>query len=77
MAAKKSDQRYNTEEAKNKLELFRIILTKDDILRASLQNRKAENLKNEELKHLLKCIGASVGGTRRQLLEQQVLNLNL
>ena len=45
MAAKKSDQRYNPEEAKNKLESFRIILTKDDILRASLQNRKPESLK--------------------------------
>lgn len=45
MAAKMSDQRYNPEEAKNKLESFRIILTKDDILRASLQNRKPESLK--------------------------------
>ena len=38
-------ERYNPEEAKNKLESFRIILTKDDILRASLQNRKPESLK--------------------------------
>ena len=58
------------EEETSKLKSFRIILTEDDIPGASLQNRKPESLKNEELKRRLKCRGGSVGGNRVQLLER-------
>ena len=54
----------------SKLKSFRIILTEDDIPGASLQNRKPESLKIEELKRWLKCRGGSVGGNRLQLLER-------
>ena len=46
------------------------ILTEDDIPGASLKGRKPEQLKNDELKRWLKCRGASVSGTRVQLLER-------
>ena len=49
---------------------FRTILTEDDIPGASLKRRKAEQLKNDKLKHWLKCRGASVSGTRMQLLQR-------
>jgi len=49
---------------------FRTILKEDDIPGASLKGRKAEQLKNEELKRWLKCRGASVSGTRMQLLQR-------
>ena len=48
----------------------RVILTEEDIPGASLQKRKPENLKNEELRRCLKCRGGSVGGNRVQLLER-------
>ena len=48
----------------------RVILTEEDIPGASLQKRKPESLKNEELRCWLKCRGGSVGGNRVQLLEQ-------
>ena len=38
----------------------RVILTGEDIPGASLQKRKPENLKNEELRCRLKCRGGSV-----------------
>ena len=47
-----------------------VILTEEDIPGASLQKRKPENLKNEELRRWLKCRGGSVGGNRVQLLER-------
>ena len=53
-----------------KLGSYSAILTEDDIPGASLQNRKPENLKNEELKCGLKCRGGSVGRNQVQLLEQ-------
>ena len=46
------------------------ILTEDDVPGASLKGRKPEQLKNDELKRWLKCRGASVSGTRVQLLER-------
>ena len=49
---------------------FRTILTEDDVPGASLKGRKAEQLKNNELKHWLKCRGASVSGTCMQLLQR-------
>ena len=52
------------EEEASKLKSFRLILTEDDIPGASLQNRKPESLKNEELKRWLKC------RNRVQLLER-------
>ena len=42
------------EKAKN-LGSCRVILTEEDIRGASLQKRKPENLKNEELRCRLKC----------------------
>ena len=48
----------------------RVILTEEDIRGASLQKRKPENLKNEELRRRLKCRGGSVCGNRVQLLER-------
>ena len=35
---------------------FRTILTEDDVPGASLKGRKAEQLKNDELKRWLKCM---------------------
>ena len=58
----------SVEKAKN-LGSCRVILT-EDIPGASLQKRKPENLKNEELRRWLKCRGGSVGGNRVQLLER-------
>ena len=49
----------------------RVILTEGDIPGVSLQERKPENLKKEELKRWLKCIGGSIGGNRVQLLERE------
>ena len=49
---------------------FRTILTEEDIPGASLKGRKAEQLKNDELKRWLKCRGASVSGTRMQLIQR-------
>ena len=50
----------------------RVILTEEDIPGASLQKRKPEILKNEELRRWLKCrSGGSVGENRVQLLERQ------
>ena len=49
---------------------FRTILTEDDVPGAYLKGRKAEQLKNDELKRWLKCRGASVSGTRMQLLQR-------
>ena len=46
------------------------ILTEDDVPGASLKGRKAEQLKNDELKGWLRCRGAIVSGTRVQLLER-------
>ena len=46
------------------------ILTEDDVPGASLEGRKPEQLKNDELKRWLRCRGASVSGTRVQLLER-------
>ena len=48
----------------------RTILTEDDVPGASLKGWKAEQLKNDELKRWLKCRGASVSGTRVQLLQR-------
>ena len=48
----------------------RVILTEEDIPGASLQKKKPENLKNEELRRWLKCRGGSVSGNRVQLLER-------
>lgn len=48
----------------------RTILTEDDVPGASLKGRKAEQLKNDELKRWLKCRGASVSGTRVQLFQR-------
>ena len=47
---------------------FRTTLTEDDVPGAFLKGRKAEQLKNDELKCWLKCRGVSVSGTRMQLL---------
>ena len=47
-----------------------VILTEEDIPGASLQKRKPENRKNEELRRWLKCRGGSVGGNRVQLFER-------
>ena len=41
----------------------------NNALGASLKGRKAEQLKNDELKCWLKCRGASVSRTRMQLLQ--------
>ena len=49
---------------------FRTTLTEDDVPGASLKGRKAEQLKNDELKRWLKCRGASASGTRMQLLRR-------
>ena len=59
----------SVEKAKN-LGSCRVILTEEDIPGASLQKRKPENLKNEELRRWFKCRGGSVGGNRVQLLER-------
>ena len=60
---------YVTSMSKN-LGSYRVILTEEDIRGASLQKRKPENLKNEELRCRLKCRGGSVCGNRVQLLER-------
>lgn len=70
MAANVPANEENAVPEASKLEPFRIILTENDIPGASLQNRKPENLQNEELKRWLKCRGGSVGGNRVQLLER-------
>ena len=50
----------------------RVILTEEDIPGASLQKRKPEILKDEELRRWLNCrSGGSVGENRVQLLERQ------
>ena len=49
---------------------FRTILPGYDVRGVSLKGRKAEQLKNDELKRWLKCRGASVSGTRVQLLQR-------
>ena len=50
--------------------LSRIVLTGNDVPGASLNGKKPEELKNEELKRWLKCRGASVSGTRTRLLQR-------
>ena len=55
----------------NNLGSCRVIFTEDDIPGASLQKRKPESLKNEELRRWSKCRGGSVVGNRVQLLERQ------
>ena len=54
----------------NNTKLFRTILTEDDVPGASLKGRKTEQFKNDELKRGLKRRGASVAGTRMQLLQK-------
>lgn len=49
---------------------FRIILTEEDVPGASLNGRKPEQLKNDELKRWLKCRGANVSGNCMQLLQR-------
>ena len=49
---------------------FWTILAEDDIPGASLKGREAEQLKNDVLKRWLKFRGASVSGTRMQLLQR-------
>ena len=60
----------NTVDKAKNLGSCRVILTEEDIRGASLQKRKPENLKKEELRRRLKCRGGSVGGNRVQLLER-------
>ena len=43
------------------------ILMEDNVPGASLKGRKPEQLKNDELKHWLRCRGTSVSGTCVQL----------
>ena len=54
----------------NNTKPFRTILTEDDVPGASLKGRKTEQFKNDELKRWLKRRGASVSGTRMQLLQK-------
>ena len=67
MAAKEACEDANNS---NNTKLFRTILTEDDVPGASLKGRKTEQFKNDELKRCLKRRGASVSGTRMQLLQK-------
>ena len=67
MAAKEACEDANNS---NNTKLFRTILTEDDVPGASLKGRKTEQFKNDELKRWLKRRGASVSGTRMQLLQK-------
>ena len=67
MAAKEACEDANNS---NNTKLFRTILTEDDVPGASLKGRKTEQFENDELKRWLKRRGASVSGTRMQLLQK-------
>ena len=49
------------------------VLTEDDVPGASFKNKDPQIFHNEQLKHWLKCRGASVGGSRRELLARFVV----
>ena len=51
----------------------KIILTEDDVPGASFKNKDPQIFHNEQLKRWLKCRGASVGGSRRELLTRFVV----
>ena len=48
----------------------RMILTELDVSGASINGRNPNQLKNDELKRLLRCRGANLSGTRTKLLER-------
>ena len=50
-----------------------IVLTEDDVAGASFKNKDPQIFHNEQLKRWLKCRGASVGGSRRELLTRFVV----
>ena len=49
------------------------VLTEDDVPGASFKNKDPQIFHNEQLKRWLKCRGASVGGSRRELLTRFVV----
>ena len=51
----------------------KIALTEDDVPGALFKNKDPQIFHNEQLKHWLKCRGASVGGSRRELLARFVV----
>ena len=51
----------------------KIVLTEDDVPGASFKNKDPQIFHNEQLKRWLKCRGASVGGSRRELLTRFVV----
>ena len=53
--------------------LSKIVLTEDDVPGASFKNMDPQIFHNEQLKRWFKCRGASVGGTRRELLTRFVV----
>ena len=46
----------------------KIVLTEDDVQWAAFKNKDPQIFHNEQLKRWLKCRGASVAGSRRELL---------
>ena len=51
----------------------KIVLNEDDVPGASFKNKDPQIFHNEQLKRWLKCRGASVGGSRRELLTRFVV----
>ena len=51
----------------------KIVLTEDDLPGASFKNKDPQFFYNEQLKRWLKCRGASVGGSRVELLARFVV----
>ena len=51
----------------------KMVLTEDDVPGASFKNKDPQIFHNEQLKRWLKCRGASVGGSRRELLTRFVV----
>ena len=66
--AKSHENKENFENFKKK-----IVLTEDDVPGASLKNKDPQIFHHEPLKRWLKCRGASVGGSRRELLARFVV----
>ena len=62
-------------QGRSKSENFKkkIVLTEDDVPGASFKNKDPQIFHNEQLKRWLKCRGASVGGSRRELLARFVV----
>ena len=66
--AKSHENKENFENFKKK-----IVLTEDDVPGASFKNKDPQIFHNEPLKRWLKSRGASVGGSRRELLARFVV----